>query len=124
MSAITVVRLEVLTCVSVRPISRSTWFVCGLTGAGKTTTVKEILAASDVPFLVLESAKRDYRQLLGCPSLEKQLRIYTPGDTTIAPLRLNPFHIMYGVQAGVHIDYLKAIFNASFSLYGPMPYIR
>ena len=98
-------------------------FVCGLTGAGKTTTVKEILAASDVPFLVLESAKRDYRQLLGCPSLEGRLRIYTPGDTSIAPLRLNPFHIMYRVPAGVHIDYLKAIFNASFSLYGPMPYI-
>lgn len=98
-------------------------FVCGLTGAGKTTTVKEILAASDVPFLVLESAKRDYRQMLGCPSLEGQLRIYTPGDTSIAPLRLNPFHIMPGVPAGVHIDYLKAIFNASFSLYGPMPYI-
>ena len=98
-------------------------FVCGLTGTGKTTTVKEILAAADVPFLVLESAKRDYRRLLGCPSLEGRLRIYTPGDTSIAPLRLNPFHIMPGVQAGVHIDYLKAIFNASFSLYGPMPYI-
>lgn len=98
-------------------------FVCGLTGAGKTTTVKEILAASDVPFLVLESAKRDYRQLLDCSSLEGRLRIYTPGDASIAPLRLNPFHIMPGVPAGVHIDYLKAIFNASFSLYGPMPYI-
>lgn len=98
-------------------------FVCGLTGAGKTTTVKEILAASDVPFLVLESAKRDYHQLIDCPSLEGRLRIYTPGDTSIAPLRLNPFHIMPGVPAGVHIDYLKAIFNASFSLYGPMPYI-
>ena len=98
-------------------------FVCGLTGAGKTTTVKEILAAAKVPFLVLESAKRDYRQLLGYSSLEGRLRIYTPGDTSIAPLRLNPFHIMYGVPAGVHIDYLKAIFNASFSLYGPMPYI-
>ena len=97
--------------------------MCGLTGTGKTTTVKEILAAADVPFLVLESAKRDYRRLLGCPSLEGRLRIYTPGDTSIAPLRLNPFHIMPGVQAGVHIDYLKAIFNASFSLYGPMPYI-
>ncbi len=98
-------------------------FVCGLTGAGKTTTVKEILAAAKVPFLVLESAKRDYRQLLGYSSLEERLRIYTPGDTMIAPLRLNPFHIMPKVRAGVHIDYLKAIFNASFSLYGPMPYI-
>ena len=98
-------------------------FVCGLTGSGKTTTVKEILADVNVPFLVLESAKRDYRKLLGCPSLESRLRVFTPGDTSIAPLRLNPFHILPGVQAGVHIDYLKAIFNASFSLYGPMPYI-
>ncbi len=98
-------------------------FVCGLTGAGKTTTVKEILASAHVPFLVLESAKRDYRQLLGCPSLAERLRILAPGDASIAPLQLNPFHIMYGVPAGVHIDYLKAIFNASFSLYGPMPYI-
>lgn len=98
-------------------------FVCGLTGTGKTTTVKEILAASNVPFLVLESAKRDYRQLLDCSSSLKGLHIYTPGDTSIAPLRLNPFHITPDVRAGVHIDYLKAIFNASFSLYGPMPYI-
>ena len=98
-------------------------FVCGLTGSGKTTTVKEILANVDVPFLVLESAKRDYRKLLGCPSLKGRLRVYTLGDTSIAPLRLNPFHILPSVQAGVHIDYLKAIFNASFSLYGPMPYI-
>ena len=98
-------------------------FVCGLTGSGKTTTVKEILAASGVSFLVLESAKRDYRQLLDCPSLKGPLNIYTPGDTSIAPLQLNPFHIMPGVSTGVHIDYLKAIFNASFSLYGPMPYI-
>lgn len=101
-------------------------FVCGLTGSGKTTTVKEILADLedvDVPFLVLESAKRDYRKLLGCDSLKSRLRVFTPGDTSVAPIRLNPFHIFPGVQAGVHIDYLKAIFNASFSLYGPMPYI-
>lgn len=95
-------------------------FVCGLTGSGKTTTVKEILAAADVPFLVLESAKRDYRQLLRHDS---DLRIFTPGDASIAPLRLNPFHVLPKVPASVHIDYLKAIFNASFSLYGPMPYI-
>lgn len=98
-------------------------FVCGLTGSGKTTTVKEILAAVDVPFLVLESAKRDYRQLLAHDSLRDRMRVLTPGDPSIAPLRLNPFYILPGVSPGVHIDYLKAIFNASFSLYGPMPFI-
>jgi hypothetical protein len=98
-------------------------FVCGLTGTGKTTTVKELLAKSTVPFLVLESAKRDYRQLLGVEGLRNRLKVFTVGDGTVSPLRMNPFHVMPGVSALVHIDFLKAIFNASFSLYGPMPYI-
>jgi hypothetical protein len=98
-------------------------FVCGLTGTGKTTTVKELLRKSSVPFLVIESAKRDYRQLLGVDELRDRLKIYTVGDGTISPLRMNPFYVMPGVSALVHIDFLKAIFNASISMYGPMPYI-
>jgi len=98
-------------------------FVCGLTGTGKTTTVREILAAANVPFLVLESAKRDYRQLLAVDAIRDTLHVLTPGDPTVAPLEMNPFYVLPGVAPGVHIDYLKAIFNASFSLYGPMPYI-
>ena len=98
-------------------------FVCGLTGTGKTTTVKALLAKSRVPFLVLESAKRDYRQLLGVDGLREQLKVYTVGDSTVSPLNMNPFYVMPDVSVLVHIDFLKAIFNASFSLYGPMPYI-
>lgn len=30
---------------------------------------------------------------------------------------------MPGVSPQTHIDYLKDLFNASFSFYGPMPYI-
>jgi energy-coupling factor transporter ATP-binding protein EcfA2 len=98
-------------------------FVCGLTGSGKTTTVKELLAGLTVPFLVIESAKRDYRQFLGSDLFRDKLRVYTIGDGTIAPILMNPFFVMPGVSPQVHIDFLKAIFNASFSLYGPMPYI-
>ena len=98
-------------------------FVCGLTGSGKTTTVKEILAKASVPFLVLESAKRDYRQLLGLDALRDRMRVYTVGDASVAPIRMNPFYVLPGVSPVVHIDYLKAIFNASFGLSGPMPYI-
>ena len=102
-------------------------FVCGLTGSGKTTTIKNILKKAyneyEVPFLVIESAKRDYRQLLGDDDLKDNLHIYTIGDATVSPIRFNPFYIQYGVYPSVHIDYLKAIFNASFSLYGPMPHI-
>jgi len=102
-------------------------FVCGLTGSGKTTTVKNILkklSKESIPFLVLESAKRDYRQLLADEEFkEDKLNIFTIGDATISPIRFNPFYIQKGVHPIVHIDYLKAIFNASFSLYGPMPHI-
>jgi len=102
-------------------------FVCGLTGSGKTTTVKHILKTlvqnEGTPFLVLESAKRDYRQLLANDVFKENLNIFTVGDATISPIRFNPFYIQEGVHPLVHIDYLKAIFNASFSLYGPMPSI-
>jgi hypothetical protein len=103
-------------------------FVCGLTGSGKTTTVKYILKNlvqnEGIPFLVIESAKRDYRQLLANDVFKtKELYIFTIGDATISPIRFNPFYIQEGVHPLVHIDYLKAIFNASFSLYGPMPSI-
>jgi len=100
-------------------------FVCGLTGSGKTTTVKYILknlAQDNIPFLVLESAKRDYRQLLADDSF-KNMNVFTIGDATVSPIRFNPFYVQNGVHPLVHIDYLKAIFNASFALYGPMPHI-
>lgn len=100
-------------------------FVCGLTGSGKTTTVKHILkcmAKDAIPFLVMESAKRDYRQLIADEAF-KDMRVYTIGDATVSPIRCNPFYVQHGVHPLVHIDYLKAIFNASFSLYGPMPHI-
>lgn len=98
-------------------------FVAGLTGSGKTTTVKQLLARSGTPFLVLESAKREYRRLLRDTSFRDDLQIFTVGDSNLAPLRHNPFVVLPHVSALVHIDHLKSIFNASFSLYGPMPYL-
>lgn len=102
-------------------------FICGLTGSGKTTTVKHILKnlfkKYHIPFLVLESAKRDYRQLLADEVFKDNLNIFTIGDETVSPIRFNPFYIQKGVHPLEHIDHLKAIFNASFSLYGPMPSI-
>ena len=97
-------------------------FVSGLTGSGKTTTVKHILHGIDTPFLVIESAKREYRRLLADAEYNK-LRVYTVGDSGVSPIRHNPFMVLPGVSLITHIDNLKSIFYASFSLYGPMPYI-
>lgn len=101
---------------SERDLNKHT-FVCGITGSGKTTTVKKILIEAKKPFLVIESAKKEYR------NTAVETTVYTPGKPEINAPKINPFYIMPGVSPQVHIDYLKDLFNASFSFYGPMPYI-
>lgn len=101
-------------------------FICGITGCGKTTSVKRILVElngekdSAVPFLVLECAKKEYRNLA---IADRPLTVYTPGHPEIHSPQMNPFYIQPGISLQTHIDYLKDLFNASFSFYGPMPYI-
>lgn len=92
-------------------------FICGITGSGKTTTVKGILSKSDTPYLVIESAKKEYRNIRDIEV------VYTLGKPEINCVRMNPFYVQYGINLQTHIDFLKDLFNASFSFYGPMPYI-
>lgn len=92
-------------------------FVCGITGSGKTTTVKKLLVEAKKPFLVIESAKKEYRNLTQTPT------VYTLGKPELHAPKLNPFYIMPGVSPQLHIDYLKDLFNAAFSLFPPLPYI-
>ena len=101
---------------SLRDLNKHT-FVCGITGSGKTTTVKKILKEANKPFLIIESAKKEYR------NLAVETTVYTLGKPEINCPQINPFYIMPGVSPQTHIDYLKDLFNASFSFYGPMPYI-
>ncbi|MCY4305591.1 MAG: ATP-binding protein [Aestuariivita sp.] len=98
-------------------------FVCGITGCGKTNSVKALLETCDVPFLVIESAKREYRQLIGSDKLGKTVLVYTVGDDKAVPISMNPFYVIEGVSLFAHIDFLKAIFNAAFSLPDPLPYV-
>jgi hypothetical protein len=94
-------------------------FVCGITGSGKTNTVKHILRNIQKPFWVIECAKKEYRAM----QLEPLPEVWTLGRPEVNCLSFNPFYIMRGISPQLHIDYLKDLFNASFSFYGPMPYI-
>jgi hypothetical protein len=100
--------------------------ISGVTGSGKTNTAFRLLESlwvnERVPFLVIESAKSEYRDLRSMPSF-KDLKVYTLGDETIAPFRINPFEVPEGILVQTHIDYVKALFSASFVLYPPMPYV-
>lgn len=92
-------------------------FVCGMTGGGKTNSVKALLLGLDKPFMVIEPAKREYR------NIKKKIDVYTLGRPEIKCIKLNPFYILPGINPQQHIDMLKDLFSASFAFYGPMPYI-
>ena len=111
--------------------------VLGITGSGKTTTIKNLLHTLDnykIPFLVIEPTKNEYRHLLSIDKHDNSdstsfahIRVYTLGQENISPFRLNPFEFeMIGCESTYvlsHIDYLKSVSNSAFILYAPMPYI-
>jgi hypothetical protein len=100
--------------------------VTGMTGSGKTNTCLTLLREADrnnVPFLVLEPAKTEYRGLLRDSQFTGRLRVYTAGLETASPFRWNPFECPPGYPVSTHLDFLKSVFVASFSMYGPMPHL-
>ncbi|MEK4252557.1 ATP-binding protein [Ureibacillus sp. FSL K6-2830] len=94
--------------------------VAGITGSGKTNTIFNLLKNVDVPFLIIEPAKKEYR---GLQKVIPNLRIYTLGNEGVSPFRINPFYFPANVNIQQHIDNLKVIFNASFTMYASMPNI-
>jgi hypothetical protein len=101
-------------------------FVAGLTGSGKTNTLMHLLgeaATLDVPFLVIEPAKTEYRELLGRAGLKDRLRVFTVGREQVSPLRINPFEVPSGIDVSTHLDLLKAVFMASFAMWIPLPQV-
>ncbi len=103
-------------------------FVAGVTGMGKTNTIFSLLkqaTALDVPFLVLEPAKGEYRALIDDRSLSGRLQVFTLGNELTAPFRLNPFEVVGWptIHVGVHLDLLRSVFTASFGMWTPLPQI-
>jgi hypothetical protein len=81
------------------------------------------LAARDIPFLVIEPTKSEYRNLLNDPELGKRLHVHTAGLETVAPLRLNPFEFPPGISLGEHLDWLRSAFAVSLGLWTPLPQV-
>ncbi|HJS28693.1 MAG TPA: helicase HerA-like domain-containing protein, partial [Anaerolineales bacterium] len=103
-------------------------FIAGVTGSGKTNTIKTLLqqvVSAGVPFLVIEPAKAEYRRLLNLPTLRDRLHVFTLGNEPVAPLRLNPFEVVGWPEnsVGVHLDLLRSVFIASFGMWTPLPQI-
>jgi hypothetical protein len=106
--------------------------VTGFTGAGKTNTVLYFLnqlwakrkhaGDTPIPFLVIEAAKKEYRGLAEQPRFD-ELLVFTLGDETTSPFRLNPFELLPGVRLEAHLARLQTCFDAALPQFGILPSI-
>ncbi len=97
-------------------------FVTGVTGAGKTTTCLNLLIESNLPFLVIEPAKTEYRALSA--NLQEAIEYYRPNGDIYRSLRLNPFALIHdGQSIKSHASLLRNTFAAVFPMEASMPYL-
>ena len=111
--------------VPLKALTRHT-LITGFTGSGKTNTVLYLLSQlwrdHKIPFLVIESAKKEYRALLDVPGFT-DLLVFSLGDETVSPFRFNPFELLPGVRVEAHIGRLQACFDAALPQFGILPSI-
>ena len=97
-------------------------FVAGVTGSGKTTTCHKILLETALNFFVIEPSTTEYRNFISSPHF-RNVVVFTVGDETTAPFRLNPFELTTGESVSAHADMLKATFTSAFPMEASMPQI-
>ncbi len=97
-------------------------FIAGVTGSGKTTTCHRLLSEANMPFLVIEPAKTEYRTLINSEHY-KDLIVFTLGNEMVAPFRINPFELIPGEIISAHVDMVKATFTSAFPMEASMPQI-
>lgn len=95
-------------------------FVAGVTGGGKTYTCKWLLTNANWPFLVIEPAKTEYRELVRD---YKDVLVFTLGDEKVAPFRLNPLEFTKGESIPSRVDMLMASITAAFDMEAAIPQI-
>lgn len=108
-------------------------FVCGVPGSGKTNTMLHLAISlwnikkkqddniRRVPFLILEPAKREYRELALFDIPE--LLIFSPSARTQFPFCINPFEFPLGLTLSEHITKLCQVFEGAFPMQPPAPFI-
>lgn len=101
-------------------------FISGVPGSGKTNTMHHITSSlwkdHGIPFLVLEPAKQEYRALANDPDMEG-LYLFSPNADMSFPLHINPFEMPKGTLVAEHIRRLCSVFEGSFPLEPPMPFL-
>jgi len=104
----------------------------GMPGTGKTTNNFNVLMqlrAKGTPFMVIETAKKEYRvikmlkhhPLANLRRLAEELEIYTLGKEDGSVLRLNPLEIQAGIGRDAHIENLIDCFLAAMPTFPALP---
>ena len=96
-------------------------FFTGMPGSGKTNTMLHVISElrkKDIPFLVMEPAKKEYRALLANPA-NHDIHLFSPHLMSLFPLKMNPFAFVKGTRLSDHINALLEVFQGTFFLEGP-----
>lgn len=100
-------------------------FVCGATGTGKSQTVRHLLeqaTAAGLPWLVVEPAKAEYRQMADRLGPDRVVAI-RPGKTSAPPAGFNPLQPVPGFPLQTHLDLVRSLFLAAFEAEEPFPQV-
>lgn len=115
-------------------------YICGVPGSGKTYTMKHIIHSlnrKQIPFLIFEPAKREYRELYMIDESRKKQQygaftdndnndniiLFSPHANTLFPFHINPLQIPVGVSVSEYIATLHSVFLGAFSWPMPTPII-
>jgi uncharacterized protein len=103
--------------------------VTGATGAGKSQTVRHLLAGltrAGLPWLVIEPVKAEYPGMAGRLAGRGPagaVTVLNPADPGAIPLSVNPLAPERGYPVQAHIDMVRALFLAAFDADEPFPQI-
>ncbi|MDE1236048.1 ATP-binding protein [Vibrio aestuarianus] len=97
--------------------------ITGSTGSGKSNTVYALLDQAiqqDIPFLVIEPAKGEYKHVFGNRA---DVRVLGTNDRFTELLKINPFSFPEQTHVLEHVDRLIEVFNVCWPMYAAMPAI-
>lgn len=97
--------------------------ITGSTGSGKSNTVYALLDQAiqqDIPFLVIEPAKGEYKHVFGN---RQDVRVLGTNDRFTELLKINPFSFPEQTHVLEHVDRLIEVFNVCWPMYAAMPAI-
>lgn len=96
-------------------------FITGSTGSGKSNAVYQMLSElhqDDIPFLVIEPAKGEYKDVFGNWD---DVNVYSTNPKIADLINLNPFRFPESIHVLEHVDGLVEIFGVCWPMYDAMP---